>query len=138
MASISAKAISISASPRISLKGQGANGIFPLKSVSFSGKRRNFSPVRLTVSCAAKPETVAKVCDIVRKQLAVVEGTEINGQTKFSALGADSLDTVEIVMNLEEKFDICVEESSAQAIETVQDAADLIEDLVAAKANVNN
>lgn len=45
---------------------------------------------------------------------------------------------VEIVMNLEETFDISVEESSAQAIETVQDAADLIEDLVAAKANVNN
>lgn len=86
----------------------------------------------------AKPETVAQVCEIVRKQLSVVEGTEINGETKFTALGADSLDTVEIVMHLEETFDISVEESSAQSIETVQDAADLIEDLVAAKATLKD
>lgn len=42
----------------------------------------------------AKPETVEKVCDIVRKQLALPEGSEINGESKFAALGADSLDTV--------------------------------------------
>jgi acyl carrier protein len=44
----------------------------------------------------AKKETVDKVCDIVKKQLAVPEGTEVVGATKFSDLGADSLDTVTI------------------------------------------
>lgn len=42
---------------------------------------------------------------------------------------------VEIVMGLEEEFDISVEESSAQAIATVEDAAALIDELVAAKSS---
>ena len=41
---------------------------------------------------------------------------------------------VEVVMGLEEAFGITVEEDSAQSIVTVQDAADLIEDLVCAKS----
>ncbi|KAI9187396.1 hypothetical protein LWI28_027677 [Acer negundo] len=84
---------------------------------------------RLRVSCAAKPETVEKVCQIVKKQLALSDDTAVTGESKFAALGADSLDTVEIVMGLEEEFGISVEEDSAQSILTVQDAADLIEEL---------
>ncbi|KAL5065372.1 hypothetical protein RYX36_027109 [Vicia faba] len=49
---------------------------------------------RFQVTCAAKPETVTKVSDIVKKQLALADGTEVTGESKFSALGADSLDTV--------------------------------------------
>ncbi|KAG1326314.1 putative Acyl carrier protein 1, chloroplastic [Cocos nucifera] len=45
----------------------------------------------------AKPETVQKVCDIVKKQLALAEDLAITGESKFSALGADSLDTVFIL-----------------------------------------
>jgi len=45
-----------------------------------------------------------------------------------------NLSQVEIVMGLEEHFDISVEESSAQTIATVEDAADLIDKLVAGKA----
>ena len=37
-----------------------------------------------------------KVCEIVKRQLAVSEGTEVCGSTNFSDLGADSLDTVNI------------------------------------------
>ncbi|KAK1582724.1 hypothetical protein Q3G72_017647 [Acer saccharum] len=85
---------------------------------------------RLRVSCAAKPKTVEKVCQIVKKQLALPEDTAVTGESKFTALGADSLDTVEIVMGLEEEFGISVEEDSAQSILTVQDAADLIEQLM--------
>ncbi|KAJ4849698.1 acyl carrier protein [Turnera subulata] len=88
---------------------------------------------RLRVSCAAKTETVNKVCEIVKKQLALAPDVAVTGESKFSALGADSLDTVEIVMGLEEEFDISVEEDSAQNIATVQDAADLIEKLVEQK-----
>ena len=42
---------------------------------------------------------------------------------------------VEIVMGLEEEFQISVEESSAQSIATVEDAAELIDKLVAEKSS---
>jgi acyl carrier protein len=90
-------------------------------------------PARFRVSCAAKPETVTKVCEIVKKQLALPDDSAVSGESKFAALGADSLDTVEIVMGLEEEFGISVEEESAQSIATVQDAADLIEKLIEKK-----
>ena len=75
-----------------------------------------------------------KVCDIVKKQLALSEDSTVTGESKFAALGADSLDTVEIVMGLEEEFGITVEEDSAQSISTVQDAAEMIDKLLESKA----
>ncbi|KAL2345744.1 hypothetical protein Fmac_007029 [Flemingia macrophylla] len=107
---------------------------FGRKNVSFSLQPRS---IRLKVSCAAKakPETVEKVCDIVKKQLAVPEGQTVSGESTFATLGADSLDTVEIVMALEEQFGIAIEEESAQTITTVQDAADLIEEIVQKKSS---
>ncbi|RWW35196.1 hypothetical protein GW17_00000026, partial [Ensete ventricosum] len=114
------------------------NGLSALKSVSFPSQRRSFQSIRLNpasfrVSCAAKPETLDKVCGIVKKQLALADDVSISGDSKFVELGADSLDTVEIVMGLEEAFGITVEEESAQSIVTVRDAADMIEELVEAK-----
>ncbi|KAF7073983.1 hypothetical protein CFC21_078895 [Triticum aestivum] len=107
-------------------------------SVSFSAPRKdNVSfrlqpvPQRFSVRCAAKKETVEKVCDIVKSQLALADDTVVSGSSTFADLGADSLDTVEIVMGLEEAFGISVEESSAQTIATVEDAANLIDSLVA-------
>lgn len=88
------------------------------------------APSRLHICYAAKPETVEKVCSIVRKQLALTDDKVVTGETSFVELGADSLDTVEIVMGLEEEFGITIEEERAQNISKVQEAADLIEDLV--------
>ncbi len=102
----------------------------PIRVKSFQSLSLRTGPSRFHVSCAAKQETVKKVCDIVRKQLALPDDSEVTGESKFSTLGADSLDTVEIVMGLEEEFGISVEEESAQTIATVQDAADLIEQLI--------
>uniref|UniRef100_A0A0E0IN12 Acyl carrier protein n=1 Tax=Oryza nivara TaxID=4536 RepID=A0A0E0IN12_ORYNI len=108
-----------------------------VSSVSFAGLRKNnvaftLQPVtqRFAVLRAAKKETVEKVCDIVKKQLVLPEGTDVTGASKFTDLGADSLDTVEIVMGLEEAFKISVDESSAQSIATVEDAAELIDKIV--------
>ncbi|XP_040933245.1 acyl carrier protein 1, chloroplastic isoform X1 [Gossypium hirsutum] len=112
------------------------HGISNVNLLSLPSLRIRPGPMRLRVSCAylqAKPETVDKVCSIVRKQLALPEDSSVTGESKFAALGADSLDTVEIVMGLEEEFGISVEEESAQSIVTVQDAADLIEKLVEKK-----
>ncbi|KAH8491023.1 hypothetical protein H0E87_023236 [Populus deltoides] len=121
--------------------GMAASRISGLKPVSLSNQGRNtlsfglrsMPARRLRVSCAAKPETIDKVCEIVKKQLALSDEIPVTGESKFSTLGADSLDTVEIVMGLEEAFGISVEEESAQSIATVQDAADLIEKLVEKK-----
>ncbi|GKA65392.1 F-box protein-like protein, partial [Tanacetum coccineum] len=81
----------------------------------------------------AKPETVNRVCEIVKTQLALPDGSVVAPDSKFSALGADSLDTVEMSMTLEEEFGISVEEENSQNITTVQKAADLIEKLVEKK-----
>ncbi|KAL5204954.1 hypothetical protein ABZP36_009825 [Zizania latifolia] len=85
---------------------------------------------RFRVFCAAKPETVGKVMQIVQKQLALGDDVKLAPESKFTELGADSLDTVEIVMALEEEFKITVEEDNAQSITTIQEAADLIDKLV--------
>uniref|UniRef100_K4A1Q9 Acyl carrier protein n=3 Tax=Setaria TaxID=4554 RepID=K4A1Q9_SETIT len=135
-----------SSAPMASLAGSALSFARPvkainIKSVSFSGLRKDnvafrLQPVpqRFAVCCPAKKETVDQVCDIVKKQLALADDTEVSGSSKFQDLGADSLDTVEIVMGLEEAFGISVEESSAQSIATVEDAANLIDDLVATGA----
>ncbi|KAK3223779.1 hypothetical protein Dsin_010804 [Dipteronia sinensis] len=142
MATFSAAAtssVSFASSLKPSLRNNVTSGITTsnLKMVTAGWAKKNFPSLktnRFNVSCAAKPETVQKVCDIVRKQLALAADVELTPESKFSALGADSLDTVEIVMGLEEEFDISVEEESSQNITTVQEAADLIEKLVEKKA----
>ncbi|XP_078171751.1 acyl carrier protein 3, chloroplastic-like [Carex rostrata] len=132
MASLTGSTVFVSAPVMRRIKA--TNGASSLNSVSFSGQKRSFpSSLRLSISCAAKQETVDKVCDIVRKQLAIPAETTITGESKFSDLGADSLDTVEIVMGLEESFDISVDEASAQDITTVKDAAEMIDNLCATK-----
>ncbi|XP_076887396.1 acyl carrier protein 1, chloroplastic-like [Bidens hawaiensis] len=119
----------------LSTQSLASTRISGLNMVSFSNSGKTL-PVRLLqISCAAKPDTIDKVCCIVREQLAVKAETPVTGESKFAELGADSLDTVEIVMGLEEEFGITVEEESAQSIATVQDAADLIEKLIEKKCN---
>ncbi|CAH2055067.1 unnamed protein product [Thlaspi arvense] len=91
---------------------------------------RRSIPTRLSVSCAAKQETVDKVSMIVKKQLSLKDDQKVVAETKFTDLGADSLDTVEIVMGLEEEFGIQMAEERAQKIATVEQAAELIEELM--------
>ena len=70
---------------------------------------------------------------IVKKQLSLKDDQNVVAETKFADLGADSLDTVEIVMGLEEEFHIEMAEEKAQKITTVEEAAELIDELVQAK-----
>lgn len=87
------------------------------------------------ISCSiAQPETLEVVQEIIAKQLSL-EQSAVIPQTKFSDLGADSLDTVEIMMALEEKFGVSIGEGGAEGISTVQDAADLIEKVKASSAS---
>eukprot|EP00884_Botryococcus_braunii_P019521 jgi/Botrbrau1/6252/Bobra.0129s0006.1 len=51
---------------------------------------------------------------------------DIQPDNTFVDIGADSLDTVEIMMALEEKFELTLEEEGAEQVRTVDDAAELI------------
>lgn len=78
---------------------------------------------------ASVPE---RVIEIVAEQLGV-DKEKVNPQTNFiSDLGADSLDTVELVMELEEEFDINIPDDAAEKIQTVGQAIDFIEKAKAA------
>jgi acyl carrier protein len=72
-----------------------------------------------------------KVKKIVADQLEV-DPAQVTPEANFSQdLGADSLDTVELVMALEEEFDIEIPDEAAEAILTVQAAVDFIDSKVA-------
>ena len=67
-----------------------------------------------------------KVRGIVAKQLGLGEDEVTNESSFIDDLGADSLDTVELVMSLEEEFDIEISDDEAENILTVQAAIDNI------------
>jgi acyl carrier protein len=67
-----------------------------------------------------------RVKQIIVEQLGVDEG-EVTANASFvDDLGADSLDTVELVMAFEEAFDIEIPDEQAEKIRTVKDAVDYI------------
>ena len=67
-----------------------------------------------------------RVKNIVAEQLGIGVD-EVNNESSFiDDLGADSLDTVELVMALEEEFDIEISDEQAENISTVQSAIDYI------------
>ncbi|MGD1699810.1 acyl carrier protein [Dapis sp. BLCC M229] len=75
-----------------------------------------------------------KVQKIVSNQLEK-DLEEVKPESNFANdLGADSLDTVELVMALEEEFDVEIPDEQAEQIATVQAAVDYIEKQTTAKA----
>jgi acyl carrier protein len=69
-----------------------------------------------------------KVKEIIIDQLGVDE-KQVNQEASFiDDLGADSLDTVELVMALEEEFDVEIPDEDAEKIGTVKNAIDYIKD----------
>ncbi len=71
-------------------------------------------------------EIEAKIIKIVADQLNVDE-SEINSDSSFvDDLGADSLDTVELVMAFEEEFGIEIPDEDAESIQSVQNAIDYV------------
>jgi len=67
-----------------------------------------------------------RVKQIIVEQLGVDEG-EVTANASFvDDLGADSLDTVELVMAFEEAFEIEIPDEAAEKIRTVKDAVDYI------------
>jgi len=75
----------------------------------------------------AKANVAEKIKQIVSEQLGVDEGEVTPTASFVDDLGADSLDTVELVMAFEEAFEIEIPDEEAEKIRTVQDAVTYVE-----------
>jgi len=70
----------------------------------------------------------SKVVSIIVDKLGVEE-SEVAGEASFTNdLGADSLDTVELIMEFEKEFNIAIPDDQAENIQTVGDAIKYIEE----------
>jgi len=77
----------------------------------------------------------AKVIEIVSEQMGV-DKSEISRETSFiNDLNADSLDTVELVMEFEDEFDMSIPDEEAEKIQTVGAAIDYIVDMIKKKGS---
>ncbi|MEE9435676.1 MAG: acyl carrier protein [Candidatus Adiutricales bacterium] len=71
-------------------------------------------------------DIAGKVKEIIVEQLSVEPDEVISEASFIDDLGADSLDLVEMIMALEEEFDISIADEEAEKIKTVQAAIDFI------------
>ena len=77
---------------------------------------------------STEPSIEEKVNEIIVKQMGVNK-EQVKPETSFiNDLGADSLDTVELVMELEDTFDINIPDEDAEKIQTVGDAINYIKE----------
>jgi acyl carrier protein len=77
----------------------------------------------------------AKIKAIVAEQLGV-DQAEISRETSFvNDLNADSLDTVELVMEFEDEFDMSIPDEEAEKIQTVGQAIDFVDQFIKSKSD---
>jgi len=69
-----------------------------------------------------------RIVKVVSEELAISEDEITEDASFIDDLGADSLDGVELIMALEEEFDIEIPDEDAEEIATVSDAVDYIEE----------
>jgi len=70
-----------------------------------------------------------EMIDIIAEQLSVDKEKVVSGASFTDDLGADSLDLVELIMAMEEGFDIEIPDEDAESITTVQNAIDYVKKL---------
>lgn len=68
---------------------------------------------------------ISVVISIISEQLGISE-SDLNEETSFADLGADSLDLFQIISALEEEFDVEFENDDAEKIKTVGDAIEFL------------
>ncbi len=73
-------------------------------------------------------EAVQKLRKIVSEQLSVDEEDVVVEASFIEDLNADSLDLVELIMTMEEEFNIKISDEDAEKIQTVQDAMDYLQE----------
>ena len=75
-------------------------------------------------------ETREKVIDIIVNKLVVERETVVDSASFTNDLGADSLDTVELIMDFEREFEINIPDNQAEKISTVGEAVAFVEEAV--------
>jgi acyl carrier protein len=96
----------------------------PLVRLCTFGTAPTFNPISREIM--SNDEIFSKVKAIVAEQLSV-EADQVTPEANFqNDLNADSLDVVEMVMALEEAFDVEIPDEAAEEIKTVQDAVNYI------------
>jgi len=70
----------------------------------------------------------SKVTDLIVEQLGVSKEEAVPTASFIDDLGADSLDIVELVMSLEEQFDIEIPDDDAEKIQTIGDAIEYVKE----------
>jgi acyl carrier protein len=96
---------------------------FHLSNYTYEFARRDKGPARQEKSMASTEERVKQ---IIVEQLGVDDAEVTPGASFVDDLGADSLDTVELVMAFEEAFEVEIPDEDAEKIRTVKDAVDYI------------
>ena len=76
-----------------------------------------------------------KVIDIISEQMGVDRAEISRGTSFINDLNADSLDTVELVMEFEDEFDMSIPDEEAEKIQTVGAAIDYIVNIAQSKSN---
>ena len=71
-------------------------------------------------------DITAKVKELIVEKLGVEESEIVPAARFIEDLGADSLDTVELIMKFEDEFNMEIPEAEAEKLRTVQDAVDYI------------
>jgi len=84
---------------------------------------------RTTSALFMASDKEARVKEIIVSQLGVDAEKVVNSATFIDDLGADSLDTVELIMAIEEEFDCEIPEEQAANISTVQEVIDFVSKL---------
>ena len=83
---------------------------------------------------ADRSETAERIIEIVSEKMDKPKD-EITEEKHFvNDLGADSLDTVELMMDIEDEFDLSIPEEEAQKIQTIGDAIKYVEENAGSKA----
>ena len=75
-------------------------------------------------------ETREKVIDIIVNKLGVERESVVESASFTNDLGADSLDTVELIMEFEREFEINIPDNQAESISTVGEAISFVENAV--------
>lgn len=95
----------------------GASAFVPVVPTAFVGR---------STALAMSADSEAKVKEIIVSQLGVEADKVVPSATFIDDLGADSLDTVELIMAIEEEFDCEIPEEEAANISTVQEVMDFV------------
>jgi len=73
-------------------------------------------------------ETTSRLKQIIAEQLSI-KPEELKAGTTFDQLGADSLDRVEIIMKIEEAFDLELDDDKAEKITTIDELIEYVDSL---------